>query len=48
MVQGEEKADAVRGALVNHNVPAAIALDGDWMMDNLAARSLPEDQRLGF
>jgi 6-phosphogluconolactonase len=48
MVQGEEKADAVRNALVNHNVPAAIALDGDWMMDNQAARSLPEDQRLGF
>jgi 6-phosphogluconolactonase len=48
MVQGEEKADAVRNALVNHNVPAAIAVDGDWMMDNQAARSLPEDQRLGF
>jgi 6-phosphogluconolactonase len=48
MVQGEQKADAVRSALVDHNVPAAIALDGDWMMDNQAARSLPEDQRLGF
>jgi 6-phosphogluconolactonase/glucosamine-6-phosphate isomerase/deaminase len=48
MIQGEEKADAVRSALVNQNVPAAIALDGDWMMDNQAARSLPEDQRLGF
>jgi 6-phosphogluconolactonase len=48
MVQGEEKADAVRNALVNQNVPAAIALDGDWLMDKQAARSLPEDQRLGF
>ncbi|MEW8027548.1 MAG: 6-phosphogluconolactonase [Candidatus Thiodiazotropha sp.] len=48
MVQGDEKADAVRSALVNHNVPAAIALDGDWMMDVRAARSLPADQRLGF
>lgn len=48
MVQGEEKADAVRSALVNHSVPAAIALDGDWLMDNQAARSLPQDLRLGF
>jgi 6-phosphogluconolactonase len=48
MVQGEEKADAVRNALVNHNVPATIARDGDWLMDNQAARSLPEEQRLGF
>jgi 6-phosphogluconolactonase len=48
MVQGEEKADAVRNALVNHNVPATIARDGDWLMDNQAARSLPQDQRLGF
>ncbi|PUB87451.1 MAG: 6-phosphogluconolactonase [gamma proteobacterium symbiont of Ctena orbiculata] len=48
MVQGEEKADAVRSALVNHDVPAALALGGDWLMDNRAARSLPEDQRLGY
>ncbi|MEW8065297.1 MAG: 6-phosphogluconolactonase [Candidatus Thiodiazotropha endolucinida] len=48
MVQGEGKADAVRRALVDRSVPAAIALDGDWMMDTQAARALPEDQRLGF
>lgn len=48
LVQGEEKADAVRNALVNQSVPAALALDGDWLMDSQAARSLPEDQRLGF
>lgn len=48
LVQGGEKADAVRRALVDHNVPAAIARDGDWMMDIQAARSLPEDQRLGL
>jgi 6-phosphogluconolactonase len=48
LVQGEEKADAVRRALVNHSVPASIALDGDWMMDLAAARSLQEDQRLGL
>ncbi|MEW7986338.1 MAG: 6-phosphogluconolactonase [Candidatus Thiodiazotropha sp.] len=48
MVQGEEKADAVRRALVDRSVPAAIALDGDWLMDIQAARALPEGQRLGF
>ncbi|MES9993582.1 MAG: 6-phosphogluconolactonase [Candidatus Thiodiazotropha sp.] len=48
LVQGEEKADAVRSALVTQSVPAALALGGDWLMDNQAARSLPKDQRLGF
>lgn len=48
LVQGEEKADAVRSALVTRSVPAALALGGDWLMDTKAARSLPEDQRLGF
>lgn len=48
LVQGEDKADAVRRALVNHSVPAALALHGDWLMNSEAARSLPEDQRLGF
>ena len=48
LVQGEDKADAVRNALVNNSVPAVLALHGDWLMDSEAARSLPQDQRLGF
>ncbi|MCU7853297.1 MAG: 6-phosphogluconolactonase [Candidatus Thiodiazotropha sp. (ex Monitilora ramsayi)] len=42
MVQGEDKADAVRWALNDRSVPAALAVDGDWLMDSGAARSLPE------
>ncbi|MCU7917547.1 MAG: 6-phosphogluconolactonase [Candidatus Thiodiazotropha sp. (ex Dulcina madagascariensis)] len=41
MVQGGEKADAVRRALLNGSVPAALAKDGDWLMEGQAARSLP-------
>ncbi|MCU7816435.1 MAG: 6-phosphogluconolactonase [Candidatus Thiodiazotropha sp. (ex Rostrolucina anterorostrata)] len=48
MVQGEDKADAVRLALINNSVPAALALDGDWLMDSQAARSLPKDKLVGF
>ncbi|MCU7932300.1 MAG: 6-phosphogluconolactonase [Candidatus Thiodiazotropha sp. (ex Codakia rugifera)] len=48
MVQGEEKADAVRLALINNSVPAALAVDGDWLMDSQAARSLPKDKLVGF
>lgn len=42
MVQGEDKADAVRWALNDRSVPAALAVEGDWLMDTGAARSLPE------
>jgi 6-phosphogluconolactonase len=44
MVQGEEKADAVRWALGEGKVPASLAAGGDWLMDSLAARSLPRQQ----
>ncbi|MES9940192.1 MAG: 6-phosphogluconolactonase [Candidatus Thiodiazotropha sp. 6PLUC2] len=40
MAQGEDKADAVRWALQEGNVPAALARDGDWLLDRLAGRSL--------
>jgi 6-phosphogluconolactonase len=40
MVQGEEKADAVRWALMDGTVPAALAAEGDWLLDRQAARSL--------
>jgi 6-phosphogluconolactonase len=40
MVQGEEKADAVRWALHDGSVPAALAAAGDWLLDQNAARSL--------
>ncbi|MCU7905797.1 MAG: 6-phosphogluconolactonase [Candidatus Thiodiazotropha sp. (ex Epidulcina cf. delphinae)] len=43
MVQGGEKADAVRRALLNGSVPAAVAKDGDWLLDRQAAGSLPKD-----
>jgi 6-phosphogluconolactonase len=44
MAQGEEKADAVRSALLEGSVPAALAKEGDWIMDRSAARSLPKHQ----
>jgi 6-phosphogluconolactonase len=40
MVQGEEKADAVRWALMDGTVPAALAAAGDWLLDREAGRSL--------
>jgi 6-phosphogluconolactonase len=40
MAQGEEKADAVRWALIEHRVPASLAAQGDWLLDREAARSL--------
>ncbi|MEJ2452744.1 MAG: 6-phosphogluconolactonase [Candidatus Thiodiazotropha sp.] len=40
MVEGEEKADAVRWALMDGTVPAALAAEGDWLLDRQAARSL--------
>ena len=43
MARGEDKADAVRWALSEGSVPAALAADGDWLMDMGAARSLPEN-----
>lgn len=44
MVQGEDKADAVRWALGEGSVPASLAAGGDWLMDRLAARSLPQER----
>lgn len=41
MARGEEKADAVRWALGEGCVPAALAAHGDWYLDRAAARSLP-------
>ncbi|MET0064740.1 MAG: 6-phosphogluconolactonase [Candidatus Thiodiazotropha sp.] len=46
MVQGEDKADAVRWALLDGCVPAALAVEGDWILDRQAARSLPKDRPL--
>ncbi len=40
MAQGEEKADAVRWALIEGSVPASLAVEGDWLLDREAARSL--------
>jgi 6-phosphogluconolactonase len=40
MAQGEEKADAVRWALIEGSAPASLATDGDWLLDRQAARSL--------
>jgi 6-phosphogluconolactonase len=40
MAQGEEKADAVRWALIEGSVPASLAADRDWLLDRQAARSL--------
>jgi 6-phosphogluconolactonase len=45
MVRGEGKADAVRWALGEGSVPAALAARGDWFLDKAAARSLPERER---
>jgi 6-phosphogluconolactonase len=44
MAQGEEKADAVRGALKEGSVPAALAADGDWLLDPGAGRYLLAQQ----
>ena len=41
MVKGEDKADAVRWALGDRSVPATLAACGDWLLDQLAARTLP-------
>jgi 6-phosphogluconolactonase len=46
MAQGEDKADAVRWALMDGSVPAALAREGDWILDRQAARSLPKDHPL--
>ncbi|MES9867162.1 MAG: 6-phosphogluconolactonase [Candidatus Thiodiazotropha sp. LLP2] len=40
MAQGEDKADAVRWALQEGKVPAALARNGDWLLDRMAGRSL--------
>jgi 6-phosphogluconolactonase len=45
MARGEGKADAVRWALGEGRVPAALAAHGDWFLDKAAARSLPDRQR---
>ncbi len=39
MTQGEDKADAVRWALIDGSVPAALAAGGDWLLDREAARA---------
>jgi len=44
MVRGEDKADAVRWALSEHSVPAALAEHGDWLMDREAGRWLSRQQ----
>jgi 6-phosphogluconolactonase len=44
MARGEGKADAVRWALGEGRVPAALAVHGDWYLDRAAARSLPHLQ----
>ncbi|MGD8908524.1 MAG: 6-phosphogluconolactonase [Chromatiales bacterium] len=40
MAQGEEKAEAVRWALIEGCVPASLVADRDWLLDRQAARSL--------
>ena len=47
MTRGEDKADAVRWALLDGSVPASLAREGDWLMDSMAARSLPKRQMTG-
>jgi 6-phosphogluconolactonase len=44
LVQGEEKADAVRWALHDGSVPAALAAAGDWLLDRGAGRYLLRQQ----
>jgi 6-phosphogluconolactonase len=44
MARGDGKADAVRWALGEGRVPAALAAHGDWYLDRAAARSLPHLQ----
>jgi 6-phosphogluconolactonase len=44
LVRGEDKADAVRWALSEHSVPAALAREGDWLMDREAGRWLTRQQ----
>jgi 6-phosphogluconolactonase len=44
MARGEEKADAVSWALQEGSVPAALAADGDWLLDRQAARALLPSQ----
>jgi 6-phosphogluconolactonase len=44
MARGENKADAVRWALKDGSVPAALAVDGDWLLDRAAARYLLAQQ----
>ncbi len=44
MARGDEKADAVRWALGEGRVPAALAAHGDWYLDRAAARSMPHLQ----
>ena len=45
LARGEGKADAVRWALGEGHVPAALAAHGDWFLDKAAAHSLPDQQR---
>jgi 6-phosphogluconolactonase len=45
LARGEEKADAVRWALQDGSVPAALASAGDWLLDTGAGRSLLHRQR---
>jgi 6-phosphogluconolactonase len=44
LVRGEDKADAVRWALHDASVPAALAADGDWLLDTGAGRFLLRQQ----
>jgi 6-phosphogluconolactonase/glucosamine-6-phosphate isomerase/deaminase len=44
MAQGDDKADAVRWALQDGSVPAALARDGDWLLDGLAGRCVMKSQ----
>ena len=47
LARGEEKADAVRWALHDGSVPAALAANGDWLMDTGAGRFLLRQQAVG-
>jgi 6-phosphogluconolactonase len=44
LARGEEKADAVRWALQDGSVPAALASAGDWLLDTGAGRYLLRQQ----
>ncbi|EGV51886.1 6-phosphogluconolactonase [endosymbiont of Riftia pachyptila] len=44
LAKGESKAEAVRRALQEGDVPSALADTGDWLMDRGAAQALPAEE----